>query len=193
MTRTIAGAPEVESWPNARTVAVFGSARVEPDSPEYEEARALGRSLAAAGFVVKTGGYYGAMEAVSAGAREGGAHVIGVTLRPFRARRPPNRHVLEEREAEDLFARVRGLVHSDAWVALAGGIGTLAEVALTWNLLQHEERLRRPLVLVGERWKALLPELMAHLIVSPEDAELVQVVDGPNDALHALVEALAGE
>jgi uncharacterized protein (TIGR00730 family) len=191
MTNTIAGAAEVESRPAARTVAVFGSARVEPGSQEYEEARTLGRSLAGAGFVVKTGGYYGAMEAVSAGARERGAHVIGVTLRPFRERRPPNTYVLEEQEAEDLFARVRGLVHSDAWIALPGGIGTLAEVALTWNLLQHEESLRRPLVLVGDRWRALLPELMEHLVVDGTDAELVRVVDGPREALHAVVDGLA--
>lgn len=191
MSDTIAGAPNVESWPYARTVAVFGSARVEQGSPEYEEARALGRSLAAAGFVVKTGGYYGSMEAVSAGAREGGAHVIGVTLRPFRERRPPNTYVLEEREAEDLFARVRGLVHSDAWIALSGGVGTLAEVALTWNLLQHEESLRRPLVLVGERWRVLLPELMDHLVVDRADADLVQVVEGPREALRAVVDGLS--
>lgn len=171
-------------------VAVFGSARIHEGDADYEDARQLGALLAEAGFAVKTGGYAGAMEAASRGARESGAHVVGITLRPFRDRRAPNAFVAEEQEAEDLFLRVRGLVHSDAWIAVSGGIGTLAEVAITWNLLQHEPELARPLVLMGGRWRALLPELMDHLIVDDADAVHVRVVDDPAEALDALREAL---
>lgn len=193
MSEGLAGAPRgAGGGPNGeRVVAVFGSARLDAGDPEYEEARELGALLAGAGFTVKTGGYYGAMEAVSRGAHEAGGHVVGITLRPFSDRRAPNGFVREEQEAGDLFARVQGLVHSDAWIAVSGGVGTLAEVAITWNLLQHEPELTRPLVLMGPRWRALLPKLMEHLVVDDADAVHVRAVDGPADALRAVGEALA--
>jgi predicted Rossmann-fold nucleotide-binding protein len=129
------------------------------------------------------------MEAVSAGAHEEGGHVIGVTLQTFRGRKAPNRFVREEREAEDLFARVRLLAHSDAWVAVAGGVGTLAEVALGWNLLQHDPSEARPLILVGPRWRAIVPELLRTLVVDDADGGLLRCVDDVGAAVEEVVAA----
>src|SRR3972149_4057938 len=60
-------------------VSVFGSNAPREGEPGYEEARALGRLLAQAGYIVATGGYAGTMEATSRGAKEAGGLVIGVT------------------------------------------------------------------------------------------------------------------
>src|SRR5881628_2114445 len=51
-------------------VAVFGSARTQPGSPDYRYAEAMGRALAQAGYAVITGGGPGDMEAVNKGALE---------------------------------------------------------------------------------------------------------------------------
>jgi uncharacterized protein (TIGR00725 family) len=64
-------------------ITVFGTARSKEGDADYEEARLLGRLLAEAGHTVCTGGYAGAMEAVSRGAHEAGGHVVGVTLEPW--------------------------------------------------------------------------------------------------------------
>lgn len=173
----------------APVAAVFGSARLEPGAPEYEEGVRLGRLLAERGWVVQTGGYDGAMGAVSSGAHAAGGHVVGVTLRGLGARKAPNRWLLEEREAEDLFARVRGLIEADAWIALSGGIGTLAEVALAWNLHQLYPTEARPLVLVGPRWPELLETIGRVMVVGERDLDLVHVVRDASAAVDLVTRA----
>jgi uncharacterized protein (TIGR00725 family) len=167
-------------------VAVFGSARLRPGDPEYAEARDLGGLLASAGWTICTGGYDGAMAAASEGAAGAGGHVVGVTIAGWAPRRSANRWVGEERAAGGLIARLTELLESDAWVAVAGGIGTLSEVALAWNLLQTGDVGSRPLVLVGRRWRELTPLLRTHLVVDDRDMALVRVVADAPAALREL-------
>jgi uncharacterized protein (TIGR00730 family) len=169
---------------------VFGSARLRPGEPEYAEARRLGELIARAGWTVCTGGYDGAMAAASEGAAAAGGHVVGVTVSGWAGRQEANPWVREERAADGLVARVAELLASDAWVAVAGGVGTLSEVALAWNLLQTGDVGPRPLVAVGPRWRALLPLLRAHLIVDDGDMGLVRAVEDAEAAVAALAEAL---
>src|SRR5215467_2151660 len=68
-------------------VTVFGSSRPRAGDADYEEARALGYALAKHGFAVCSGGYGGAMEAVSRGAKEAGGKTYGVTAEFFKAAR----------------------------------------------------------------------------------------------------------
>ena len=66
-------------------VAVFGSARLKPSHPAYEQAEKCGRMLVEKGFSVITGGGPGIMEAANRGASlvEGGRSVgLGISL-PF--------------------------------------------------------------------------------------------------------------
>jgi hypothetical protein len=169
-----------------RVATVFGSARLAPEDREYREARRLGRLLAEGGWTVCTGGYDGAMAAVSRGAGEAGGRVIGVTMAGWTERRVPNMWVEEERAAEDLLARVGILLEGDAWLAVAGGVGTLSEVALAWNLLQTGDVSPRPLVLVGERWRALVPELLRHLVIGDHDVALVRLAADAEEAVRLL-------
>ncbi len=156
-------------------VAVFGSSRIGPDHPDYLVAERLGRLLGEAGWTVATGGHDGAMAAVSRGAREAGAHVVGVTM-PGPQGRSPNPWVAEERPAADLFARLGMLLDADAWIAVAGGVGTLAEIAVAWNLMQNAHVARRPLIVVGDGWRDVLEALRASLVVDSADLEMVTVV-----------------
>src|SRR3989304_1229128 len=64
-------------------VSVFGSGRCAEQDALSRLCRELGRNLAQAGFTVASGGYGGAMEAVSRGAREAGGQVIGVVASVF--------------------------------------------------------------------------------------------------------------
>ncbi|HWQ84126.1 MAG TPA: hypothetical protein VN363_06135, partial [Anaerolineales bacterium] len=80
-------------------ITVFGGSQIQPGMPDYLAAQRLGGLLAMAGHCVLTGGYIGAMEAVSRGAAEAGGHVIGVTCAEIEAWRPgkANAWVKEER------------------------------------------------------------------------------------------------
>lgn len=168
-----------------RVVAVFGSSRIDQEHPDAVAAERLGRLLGEAGWVVATGGHDGAMAAVSRGAHAAGAHVVGVTL-PGPQGRVPNAWVREERPAADLFARLGMLLDADAWIAVAGGVGTLAEIAVAWNLMQNRHVPRRPLIVVGPQWQAVLGALGDELVVDADDLAMVTVVADVESAVAAL-------
>ncbi|MGB1802741.1 MAG: LOG family protein [Miltoncostaeaceae bacterium] len=177
---------------SGRVVAVFGSSRIGPEHPAYADAERLGRLLGRAGWVVATGGHDGAMAAVSRGARDAGAHVIGVTLPGPGGRRRPNDWVVEERPADDLFARLALLLDADAWVAVAGGVGTLAEITVAWNLMQNSHVAPRPLIVVGPGWDAVLDALVDGHLVDGADLALVTAVPDVDAAMAALGRRLSG-
>jgi len=137
-----------------RRVAVFCGSR--PSEEGYQQGLQLGRLLGKAGYTVLTGGYIGAMEAVSRGAAESGGLVIGVTCNEIEAWRPvePNPWVKEEHRYKTILERMFALIDGcDAALALPGGPGTLAEVAVMWTHLLTGAISPRPLILIGEEWK----------------------------------------
>ena len=172
-----------------RRVTVFGSSRATPSDPAYVDAMRLGALLAKAGYAVCTGGYSGLMEAVSRGAAEAGGRVVGVTVKSWAARIQANAWLGEEIAAEHLFERLLRLTESDAYVALSGGLGTLGEVALAWNLFQTASIPVRPLVLVGELWPRLVASMKAELRVEPRDLELIQFARSVDEVVPLLVHA----
>jgi uncharacterized protein (TIGR00730 family) len=154
-----------------KRVTVFGGSR--PNEADYQQALELGRLLGQAGFTVLTGGYIGTMEAVSRGAAEQGAHVIGVTCDEIEAWRPvrPNAWVKEELRFATLHQRLFGLIeHCDAAIALPGGPGTLAEIAVMWSNLLTGAIPPRLLITVGTGWQATFEQFYRSLgSYTPED------------------------
>lgn len=139
----------------AKTITVFGSSRPEDGHADYAEALELGRSLAAAGFTVCTGGYGGVMEAASRGARESGGRVVAVTSSFFRPR--ANRWVEEETRVATWQERLFELVRlGDGYVACKGGTGTLVELAVVWEMLNKKAMDQRPFVVLGDFWQPIL-------------------------------------
>ncbi len=179
-----------------KLVAVFGSGIPAPGSPIYEEARAMGRLLAEAGFEVETGGYAGVMEGISRGACEAGGNVIGVTcdrIEQFRHVKA-NRWVQREVRFPLLRDRMYHLITSaDALVALPGGVGTLGEVAAAWNGMQTGEIPAKPFVLVGEGWRHIFDAMLASMdgLVAPRDAAMLTFAADPQEAVRVLREKLA--
>ena len=174
-------------------VTVFGGNAVETGNAEYQEAYELGRLLAQAGYTVATGGYHGTMEATSRGAKEAGAHVIGVTTARFDDRLGPNPWVDEEVKFPTLFQRLHYLVtFSDALVTLRGGVGTLSEVALSWSLIQVAEMPRKPLVLVGPHWQQIMETFHHESTVKERDWALISFAASVVDVIPLLRSQVAG-
>jgi uncharacterized protein (TIGR00730 family) len=166
-------------------VAVFGSSQPRQSDELYKSSLLMGALLGRSGFDVMTGGYKGVMEAVSRGARANGAHVVGITMARFEDR--VNRYVRDEIRTANFYERFRWLVdRADAYVAMGGGIGTLAEVTFTWQELQLGMVQKRPLVLVGPRWRALFKCFAEQLIPTPGIFEPMTLVDTPEEAADFL-------
>ncbi len=90
----------------------------------------------------------------------------------------PNRFITREIRTRDFFERLRVLTsQADGFIALRGGMGTLTEVGLIWNMLQTGTMRRKPMILMGECWKPLLESVADHLVVSPADLSLLHFAD----------------
>lgn len=175
--------------PIARRVAVFGGAWTDEEGSDYASARALGRGLAEGGLEVVCGGYQGIMAAVCRGASEASGTSVGVTVAPWADRVRVNEWVTYDVVARDLFARLPLITDAEGWVAFPGGVGTLKEVALCWNLVQNDLADPRPLLVVGDAWKGLVETFRDVLAVSdPGDIDLVRHVATGEEALATLRE-----
>lgn len=166
-----------------KTITVFGGSLPKPGSKAYQEAQHLGSLLARAGYTVQTGGYIGTMEAISRGASEEGGHVIGVTCDEIESWRPvaPNQWVKEQKRCSTLRERLYRLIDEcEGAVALPGGIGTLAEVALAWAELQINPEKPKPLIVVGMGWEETLGTFMTELgeyIPITDQGRITTVID----------------
>ena len=166
-------------------VAVFGSSQPRRGDDLYKSSLVMGALLGRLGFDVMTGGYKGVMEAVSRGAHANGARVVGITMTRWENR--VNRHVSAEIRTANFYERFRWLVdRADAYVAMGGGIGTLAEVTFAWQELQLGMVPKRPLVLVGRRWRALFKCFAEQLIATPGIYDPMTLVDTPELAAQFL-------
>lgn len=170
------------------TITVFGGSRVEEGSAAHREAYALGEQLARAGYTVASGGYEGTMDALSRGAAEAGAHVIGATSDLFNPS-VPSSWLSEERRTVDLYTRLQTLISlGDGYIALRGGIGTLSEVTLTWSLLQVGQIPRRPFILLGGSWRGVVESFAQHTDMGSSILTLAQVADSVEETISLLRE-----
>lgn len=142
-------------------VAIFGSARVKEDHEAYAAVRDLSAELARMGCAIVTGGGPGLMQAANEGAARGApeasARSMGIRVDlPFE--QASNPFVGEGFEHGTFFTRLHHFaLVSDAFVVVPGGIGTVLELMMIWQLLQVRKLQDTPLILVGAMW----PELVA--------------------------------
>ena len=171
---------------DGKIIAVFGSSRPAPESAEYAEAYRTGQLLAQRGFVVMNGGYAGTMEASARGAKDHGGRTLGIISGEF-AWLTPNAFLDETLTHDDIFARIRDMqLRADGFIVLKGSMGTLAELALVWNLAKIDLAHRKPILLVGAGWARVLGACREHLAVTDDEARLLQCVAQPEDAVEFL-------
>ena len=180
-----------------RTVTVFGSSLPNESSPAYVEALLLGRLLAEAGYAVCNGGYQGLMEATARGARDAGGHTVGVTCEIWP--RAANHWIVEEIRAPNFSVRLMTLIErGDAYIALPGGTGTLAELALAWEMMNKRTLAktlggRKPLLVKAPYWEPVIACLAQEAQLANGDPaslrvamDAVTLVRTPEEAVKAL-------
>jgi uncharacterized protein (TIGR00730 family) len=179
-------------------VSVFGSSRPRANDSEYAEARELGHALAQKGFAICTGAYGGTMEAVSRGAKEAGGKTYGVTAEFFSAAKA-NEWVDVEVRVKTWQDRLFEIIRlGDGFVACKGGTGTLAELAVTWEMINKSVMPGKPFVALGEFWAPIL-HCVRGVEVGQENpwaegkAQILRTVATPEEAAEFLWNSLKKE
>ena len=140
-------------------VTIFGSARLKRGTIVYDQVKQLAAELTKMGCDIISGGGPGLMQAANEGAHsvEKATHrSVGIRVHlPFE--QEVNPFVGQAYEHRTFFSRLHHfMIVSDAFVIVPGGIGTLLEMSLAWQLLQVRKLYNTPLILVGKMWAELV-------------------------------------
>jgi uncharacterized protein (TIGR00730 family) len=179
-------------------VTIFGSARAKPGTFAYEEVKRVAAALADMGCDIITGGGPGLMQAANEGAASVNApernRSVGIRVElPFE--QEVNPFVEQAFEHKTFFSRLHHFVlTSEAFVVSPGGIGTVLELMLIWQLLQVKHVHDTPLILVGNMWAELVDWAKKNLLkpelnlASPEDLDIPRCVKTADEAIALLRE-----
>lgn len=177
-----------------RKVTIFGSARTEPDTQEYQLAVEFARRITELGFMVLTGGGGGIMAAGNEGA--GREHSFGLNINlPFEQKANP--YILDDPKLINFkyfFTRkLFFLRESDAIALFPGGFGTQDEAFETLTLCQTGKHGPIPLVLVEQPggnywqlWHEYIGNLVSRGLVSAMDTNLYTITDNIESACELI-------
>ena len=177
-------------------VTIFGSARVKPGTFGYEETKRAAAALAGMGFDIITGGGPGLMQAANEGAAAAPDRAQSLGIRvdlPFE--QEVNAFVTEAFEHRTFFTRLHQFVlTSDAFIVAPGGIGTVLESMMIWQLLQVRHLENTPLILVGTMWPGLIEWARASMLstepplANGEDMTIPRCVADADEAIALIRE-----
>ena len=165
-------------------VTIFGSARARPGTFAYLEM----------GCDIITGGGPGLMQAANEGSAAVGGQAESVGIRvdlPFE--QDVNAFVTQAFEHRTFFTRLHQFVlASDAFIVAPGGIGTVLETMMIWQLLQVKHLEDTPLILVGRMWPGLIEWMRSAMLgtdpplASPADIQIPRCVADADEAIALL-------
>ena len=177
-------------------VSVFGSARTKPDNKYYIQAEEIGYLLTQSGYGVISGGGPGIMEAANKGAKRGEGKSVGLNIElPFE--QSHNQYIDNDKILNFDYFFVRKVMfvkYAQGFIVLPGGVGTLDELFEAITLIQTQKIGKFPIVLVGSTyWEGLLDWIKETMLgvegnISPDDLDLFNIVDTPEQAVEIIEE-----
>jgi uncharacterized protein (TIGR00730 family) len=186
-----------QPYADRRKVAVFGSARVPPEAPEFVMAEEMGRRLVERDFMVITGGGDGIMGAAQKGA--GRDHSFGLNIRlPFEQRANETIHGDKKLINFNYFftRKVNFVKETDAFVLFPGGFGTQDEGFECLTLMQTGKSKITPLILLDtpdgrywETWEFFIKnDLLRMKLISPSDFHLFKIFHNCDEAIDHILQ-----
>jgi len=177
-------------------VTIFGSARAKPGTVAYEETKRVSKALAEMGCDIITGGGPGLMQAANegTGSAESGGESVGIRVDlPFE--QEVNPFVKVGFEHRTFFTRLHHFVlASDAFIVAPGGVGTVLETLMIWQLLQVDHLQDTPLILVGRMWPGLIDWARKEMLsfetplANAEDMDIPLCVQDSEEAIAIIRE-----
>lgn len=181
--------------------AIRAAKRDERNSYYYEEARRLGELVTEHSnhcedkerLYVMTGGGPGIMEAANRGAVDAKGKSIGLNI-VLPHEQFPNSYISPEFCFRFHYFGIRKMhfmLRAKALVVCPGGFGTMDELFEALTLIQTGRSKRVPVILLGhEFWRQAinLEFLRDEGVISPEDVNMISVVDSAEQAWQSIVE-----
>ena len=167
-------------------VSIFGSARLSPDSPNYQKAMNISERFVKEGFAVITGGGGGIMEAANRGAANAEGTSVGLNIK-LPMEQIPNEYANMKLEFKYFFIRKFMFVkYAMAYIIMPGGFGTLDELFEAITLIQTKRIKPLPVILVNsEYWKGLIDwvkdQMLSSGCVNNDDIDIIQIMDDPEE------------
>lgn len=178
------------------SVCVYCGSRSGDDAAFERAAHELGQAIGQRGWrLVYGGGRAGLMGSVADAALASGAEVVGVIPHALMGRELGHGGLTQLHVVDTMHERKRIMAeHSDAFVALPGGIGTFEELFEVWTWLQLGYHAKPVGLLNVARYYdsllAFLDQSVARGFVPTAQRDLLQVSTGPGallDRMGALV------
>jgi hypothetical protein len=177
-------------------VSIFGSARTKPDNEYYKAAETIAGKLVRRGYGVISGGGPGIMEAANKGAFEAGGKSVGLNIElPHEQFSNPYIDPDKLINFDYFFVRkVMFVKYAQGFIVMPGGLGTMDELFEAFTLIQTQKIAKFPIVLYGrEFWTGLMDWIKDVVLgkeknVSPDDLNLITIVDTPDEAVKVITD-----
>ena len=137
----------------------------------------------------------GTMEAVSRGVKDAGGKTYGVTA-DFFSKAKANQWIDVEVRVKTWQDRLFEIIKlGDGFVALPGGTGTMAELAVAWEMMNKAVITAKPFVALGTFWQPILKcvrdvEGAGENPWAEGSAKIVESVNTPAEAVEFLARSL---
>jgi len=174
-------------------ISIFGSARTPSNHPNYNLTVEIAKAVSESGYGIISGGGPGIMEAANKGAQEANGVSVGLNIvLPFEQQSNP--YIDKDKLIDFQYFFVRKVMfvkYAQGFIVMPGGVGTLDELFEAFTLLQTSKVNKYPIILVGvEYWNGLIEWIKNRLLkdhnISPEDLDLIEVVDTKDQVIDCL-------
>jgi uncharacterized protein (TIGR00730 family) len=174
-------------------ISIFGSARTPSNHTNYKLTVEIAKSVSESGYGIISGGGPGIMEAANKGAQEANGVSVGLNIvLPFEQESNP--YIDKDKLIDFQYFFVRKVMfvkYAQGFIVMPGGVGTLDELFEAFTLLQTSKVNKYPIILVGvEYWNGLIEWIKNRLLkehnISPEDLDLIEVVDTKDQVMECL-------
>ena len=174
-------------------ISIFGSARTPEHHPTYKLTVNIAEAISKSGYGIISGGGPGIMEAANKGAQKGGGASVGLNINlPFEQHSNP--YIDQDKLIDFHYFFVRKVMfvkYAQGFIVMPGGVGTLDELFEAFTLIQTSKVAKFPIILVGTSyWSGLVDWLKNTLLIqkkiSPEDIDLLEIVDSAQEVMNCL-------
>lgn len=177
-----------------KKVAIFGDAEAKKTDQHFIDAYNTAKLLAQNGYTIVNGGGDGIMLAATLGAKDGGGRAEIVVLDP---KNKPSNFEGYNKENHDLADkiyttpnypdRLNKLIEvGEAFVIFNGGVGTLSEIGLSWQMAKFDYGNHEPLIFFGDQMYQVVEELVKTLNYDPMEKKLYEIVLTPEEVLKTI-------